>query len=141
MVSFFWPIALVILSNIVYQICAKEVPSSMNPLASLTITYLVGALVCILLYYVLNKDANILLEYTKTNWAPFLLGFVIVGLEVGYIYAYKAGWLVSNAFIVQSVIVAIILLLVGYFLYKETITWTKILGVCICLIGLYFINK
>lgn len=141
MYSYLWPITLVIISNIVYQICAKEVPSSMHPLASLTLTYIVGAIVSAILYYALNKEANLLQEYTKTNWAPFLLGLVIVGLEVGYIYAYKVGWFVNNAFLVQSVIVAIGLLLVGFFLYKESITYSKLLGLLICLIGLYFMNK
>ena len=34
-----WPLALVVASNVAYQICAKSVPGGMNPFASLTITY------------------------------------------------------------------------------------------------------
>ena len=30
MFSYIWPIALVVLSNVVYQICAKSVPEGMN---------------------------------------------------------------------------------------------------------------
>lgn len=71
-------------------------------MASLTVTYIVGAVASFILYYCTNKDANILQEYRKLNWAPFLLGLVIVGLEVGFIYAYKAGWPVSAAQIVQA---------------------------------------
>ena len=44
-------IALVVFSNIVYQICAKGVPKEMDAMASMTITYLVGQYVlplCIL---------------------------------------------------------------------------------------------
>ena len=33
-----------------------------------------------------------------------------------------------------------VLLLVGYFLYHEALTWNKLLGAVICLIGLIFIN-
>ena len=36
MFSYVWPIALVILSNAVYQICAKSLPDGIHPLASLT---------------------------------------------------------------------------------------------------------
>ena len=36
--------------------------------------------------------------------------------------------------------VAAALLLVGYLLYREALTWNKIVGVVICLIGLGFIN-
>lgn len=140
MFSFIWPIGLVVLSNVVYQVAAKEVPTKINPLASLTVTYLVGAIVSLILYYVLNKDANILTEYTKLNWAPFVLGLSVVGLEVGFICSYKAGWAVSTASIVQSAFLAIILIFVGYFVYKEQLTWNKIVGILVCLVGLGFIN-
>lgn len=140
MFNYIWPIGLVVLSNVFYQICAKSVPDNMNPLASLTITYLIGAAASLILYYLLNKDANIISEYGKMNWAPIVLGVVIVGLEVGYIYAYKAGWTVSTAQIVQSAILAGILIFVGYALYKEAITWNKIAGVIVCLCGLRLIN-
>ena len=39
-----WPIALVVFSNIIYHICAKGLAKDMNTMASMTITYLVGAL-------------------------------------------------------------------------------------------------
>ncbi|NLJ87843.1 MAG: EamA family transporter [Epulopiscium sp.] len=140
MLSYVWPLALVVLSNVFYQISAKSVPKEMNPFVSLTITYAIGAVSSLILYYLLNKDTNIFYEYSKVNWAPFVLGFVVVGLEVGYIYAYKAGWPVSVAQIVQAAVLAIILIFVGYFLYKESLTWNKIVGIIVCLLGLGLIN-
>ncbi|MBR4720891.1 MAG: EamA family transporter [Clostridia bacterium] len=140
MFSYIWPIALVILSNTAYQICAKSVPKTIDPFASLTVTYIVGAFMSAVLYFSLNRETNLIEEYAKLNWAPVVLGIVVVGLEVGWIYAYKAGWQVSTGFIVQSAILAAILIAVGYFLYRESITWNKILGIVICLIGLVFIN-
>ncbi|MCQ2530381.1 MAG: DMT family transporter [Lachnospiraceae bacterium] len=138
--SYVWPLGLVVVSNVFYQICAKSVPEKMNPFASLTITYIVGAVVSLILFFALNKGGNLIQEYQKTNWAPFVLGLVIVGLEVGYIYAFKAGWSVSVAQIVQSVVLAVILIFVGYLLYKESITWNKIVGIIVCLAGLGLIN-
>lgn len=140
MLNYVWPIALIVLSNVFYQICTKTVPGGMNPLASLTITYVIGAAASFTLYYALNKDANIILEFSKVNWAPFVLGFAIVGLEVGYIYAYKAGWSISTAQIVQAAVLAVILIFVGYLLYHETITWNKAVGIVVCLAGLVLIN-
>lgn len=140
MISYVWPIVLVVLSNTVYQICAKSVPEEINPFASLTVTYLVGAFICAILYYVLGTDGNLAKEYGKLNWAPFVLGIVIVGLEAGWIYAYKAGWQVSTGFIVQSAFLAVVLLFVGYFLYHEALTWNKMIGVIICLVGLVILN-
>ena len=140
MFSYIWPIALVIISNIAYQICAKSVPKDIDPFASLIITYLVGAAASAILYYALGSDGNLLSESRKLNWAPIVLGIVIVGLEAGWIYAYKAGWQVSTGFIVQSAFLSSVLLFVGYLLYHEALTWNKIVGVVICMIGLIFIN-
>ena len=139
MLNYVWPIALVVLSNVVYQICAKSVPDGINPLASLTITYLVGAAACGILYFILG-GRNLVAEYHKLNWAPIILGVVIVGLETGWIYAYKAGWPVSTGFIVQSAFLAVALVFVGYLIYKEKLTWNKLVGVGVCLVGLVFIN-
>ncbi len=140
MFNYVWPLALVVLSNVFYNICAKSVPGGMNPLASLTVTYVVGAVISLVLYFVLNKGGNLIGEYKQLNWAPFVLGIAIVGLEVGYIYAYKAGWPVSEAQIVQAAVLAIILILVGKRLYAEAITWNKITGIAVCLGGLVLIN-
>ena len=140
MFSIVWPIALVVLSNVAYQICAKSVPEAMNPFASLTITYLVGAVASGILFFILGHGENLIQEYRKMNWAPLVLGIVIVGLEAGWIYAYKAGWQVSTGFIVQSAFLAVVLIFVGHLLYHEAMTWNKLVGVGICLVGLVFIN-
>ena len=68
-------------------------------------------------------------------------GVALVGLEAGFIYAYKAGWPVSTASIVQSAFLSLALLVVGALLYQEVVTTGKVLGAVICLVGLYFLSK
>ena len=141
MFNYIWPIILVVLSNVFYHICAKSTPSDMHPLASVTVTYLVGAAASAILYFILNKGGNLVKEYEKLNWAPFVLGIVIVGLEVGSIYVYRAGWTISTASIVENGILAVVLMAVGYMVYHETVTVTKLIGMVVCLAGLYLINR
>ena len=43
--------------------------------------------------------------------------------------------------IFSNTLLAVILIFVGLIGYHEQISWSKILGVAICLVGLYFINK
>jgi drug/metabolite transporter (DMT)-like permease len=139
--SIYWPIVLIVLSNTFYHICAKSMPNTINPMASLTITYLTGAVMSGILYFVLNPGENLLQQYTHLNWTPFVLGISIVGLELGNIFMYKMGWNINTGYIVQSVILAVVLLFVGFLFYKEMITWTKVVGIAICMVGLYFITK
>lgn len=141
MLSYLWPLALVVLANTVYQICAKSTPADMNPLASLTVTYTVAALFSAILFFATSRGGNLLREYSHLNWAPFVFGLALVGLEVGFIYAYKAGWPVSTASLVQSAFLAVVLIFVGFLLYKEQITLSKVAGIAICMVGLYFINR
>ena len=138
--SYVWPMALVVASNVFYQICTKSVPEEVDPFASLIVTYLVAAAAAAGLYFALGSGGNLLKECGKLNWTSYVLGIVIIGLEAGWIYAYKAGWQVSTGFIVQSAMLAGALLFVGYLLYHESLTWNKLVGVAICLAGLIFIN-
>lgn len=140
MFSYIWPLALVIVSNLVYQICAKSIPSGLNPFASLTISYLLAAFISFLFYFLLNKESNIFAEYRKLNWSSFLLGLSLLGMELGWIYAFKAGWEISTAQIIQSAILGSLLLLVGIIFFKEKVSWNKFLGIAICLVGLVVIN-
>ena len=139
--NYIWPIALLVFSNTVYQICAKEVPSNMDTFASMTITYAVGTICSAIMFFAFNRGSNLIAEYGKTNWAPFALGVSVVGLEVGFICAFKNGWSVSTAQVVQAAFLAVVLIFVGALLYKEAITANKIIGIVMCMIGLWFINR
>ena len=89
----------------------------------------------------MNPEQNILTEWKSLNWAAYVLGVAIVGLEVGSIYMYKVGWAVNTGYIVKAGILAVALITVGYFLYKEELSTTKVAGIAVCLLGLYLINK
>lgn len=125
MFFYIWPIALVVLANTAYQICTKSIPDSMNPFASLTVTYIIGAVASIILYYIFDKNANLFQEYKKLNWAPIVLGLVIVALEAGWIFAHKAGWQISTAQIVQSAVLGTILFFSALFTIKNRLHGIK----------------
>ena len=140
MFAYIWPIALVVLSNVLYQIAAKSTPEGIHPLASLTVSYLIAAVLSAVLYFALTRGGNIFAEYSKLNWSAIVIGIVLVGLEAGAIFAYKAGWEVSVSYIVQSAFIAVALLAVGILLFHEPVKWTKIVGLVVCLGGLVLLN-
>lgn len=141
MFSYIWPLVIIVVSNTVYQICAKAIPSQMNVYASMTVTYAVATVFSLVAFFVTFKGGNIFKEFSYSNWATFLLGVVITGLELGFIFAYGAGWKVSTLSTVSNAFLAVALIFVGLIGYKETIDFNKIIGVVICLVGLWFINK
>lgn len=141
MFNFIWPAAIIVFSNILYQICAKGIPEQMNTYASMTVTYAVATLFSAVMFFITTRGGNILQQFKLSNWATVILGVVITGLEVGFIYAYKAGWKVSTLATVTNAFLAIALIFLGFFMYREAITWSKVVGVLICLVGLWFIKR
>lgn len=140
-VSMYWPILLVVLSNTFYNICAKATPQDVNPFASLSVTYLVGAAASLAVYFLTTGSPALLAEYGKLNWSSFVLGLAIVGLESGFIYMFRAGWPISVGQVVTSILLSVVLVFVGYLFYHEAITVNKIAGILICMAGLYLLNK
>jgi len=141
-INYIFPIFLIILSNVFYNICAKSIPGNLNPFASLTITYGVATIFTFFMFFFNNKlSKETFLQFKNVNWTSFLLGIIIVGLEYGYIQAYRAGWSISTCSLVANISLAIILLFIGVLLYKEYISINQIVGILICIVGLFFINK
>lgn len=139
--SLYWPIVLAVCADIVYQISAKSTPDTLNPFASLTITYIIGAAISLVIFYITSAGGNFIAELKQINWTALALGFAIVGLEAGSIYMYKVGWNINTGYLVKSIFLALALIIVGYFLYKEQVSGTKIAGIAVCMLGLFLINK
>ncbi len=139
--SYFWPMLLVIGANVVYHVTTKEAPA-INPFLSLVVTYAIGALVSLFLYFITaaQESHNLFQEIKGLNWASFLLGIAIVGLEAGYIYLYRAGWKISLGPVVCNTAAAALLLIIGFLLYRETLTPRQIIGGLLCLAGMFIIN-
>ena len=135
-----WPILVVILSNTFYNVCMKSMPGDVNPFGALMVTYLVAAIVSgIIFVYVVGLN-NVGVELSKINWTSVVLALAIVGLEVGYVFVYRAGWTVSTATVVANIGLACVLIFVGYFLYKENVSINQIVGIIVCMFGLVLIN-
>lgn len=117
-----WPILIVILSNTFYNVCMKSMPGDVNPFGALFITYIVSAIITLIIFVVMVKPENVVSEISKVNWTSIVLAFAVVGLEFGYVFAYRAGWTVGTATVVANIGLACVLVFVGYFLYKENVS-------------------
>ena len=136
-----WPLLLIVGSNCFYHICAKSMPEEAHTFGALTVTYLIGAAISAVTFVVSVRPANVLAELHKLNWAPFVLGLAIVGLEAGNVFLYRAGWKISVGSVVGNISLAIVLLFVGYFLFREQITVRQLIGIAVCALGLFLITK
>jgi len=141
LVMYIMPIALIVLSNVVYNICQKSTPHSANPYVALLVTYLTAALLTVIIYQFNKGEKGFWNAVGDLNWTSLALGIAIVGLELGFLLAYRVGWNISLGSLVANSIVALALIPIGILLYHEGFEFNKIVGVVLCLAGLILINK
>ena len=135
-----WPILMVILANTFYNICMKSMPADVNPFGALMVTYFVAAIISGIIFLYSVGSSNVADGLSKINWTSIVLALAIVGLEVGYVFVYRAGWAVNTASVVANIGLALMLLVVGYFLYRENVSFNQIVGIFVCMFGLVLIN-
>jgi len=136
MFLFYFSVTLAIMSNALYYIIQKSTPDNVNPILSLIITYLIALVSCILIYPLYPHDSSLIVSLKRLNWTSMCLGFTIVGLETGFLLAFRAGWNISITGIFVNGIAALILIPIGILLFKESISWINAAGILLCIIGL-----
>ncbi|SHI09747.1 EamA family transporter [Desulfosporosinus lacus] len=141
MIMYFFPIVLIVTSNIIYNVCQKSTPHSANPFSALLVTYLTAAVLTLIAFPFYKTDKGFFQSFHQLNWTSFALGVAIIGLELGYLLAYRAGWNLSVGSLVANIILAIMLIPIGILFYKEGFAVNQIIGVVFCMVGLVLINK
>ena len=137
--NYIWPVLLILGSNIAYNLMTKSTPAQVNPFASLTVTYLVAAVFSFILL-LFSSSGHPMADFREVNWTGVVLGMAIVGLELGYICLYRAGWNISVGSLVANVLLAACLLVIGLVVFKEAVGVKQMLGIAVCLCGLVLIN-
>jgi uncharacterized membrane protein len=133
-------IALSVISNVLYHIFQKLTPSDVNPLIALLVTYVVAAAICLVLLPLFPLQIGLIESVKQINWASIALGFAIVGLEAGYLLAYRAKWNISLASMVGNVAMALVLVPVGLLFFREKLSAANYAGLILCVIGLVLVN-
>nr|MDD6336006.1 EamA family transporter [bacterium] len=141
MLNLIWPILIVVTANTCYHICAKSMPGGVQPFASLTVMYMIAALLSLALFFITSQDKSIIAEVHKLNWTSLVLGIAIIGLEFGNICIYRAGWDISKGSLVANISLACVLVIVGAVGYKESISVRQIIGMVLCVAGIILVSK
>lgn len=134
-------IVMIVASNVIYNVSQKSTPEKANPFSALLVTYLTATILTLVAYQFFKAEKGFLQSLKDINWTSIALGVAIVGLELGYLLAYRAGWNISVGSLVANIILALILIPVGVLFYKEGFELNKIFGAVLCIAGLVLINK
>jgi uncharacterized membrane protein len=137
---FWFAMILTIVSNVFYHIFQKITPHEANPALALAVSYFAAGVVCLLLLPVFPLKQGLWDSLKQLNWASFALAFTLVGLEIGFLLAYRAGWSINLAGLASNATVSILLLPIGLWVFRDQLTRTNAVGVVFAILGLILMN-
>lgn len=135
-INMLWPILLLVFSSTFYNLSSKAMPKNVQPLASLTISYIIAAILSFILFIVTSDDKNFMKELKYINWTSVVLGCSIVAVELAYIFIYRSGWKMGVGTLIGNVAVTCVLLIIGFLVFKEHLSLRQGIGIIVCLIGM-----
>lgn len=135
--KFWWPIGLILFCSTAYQVGVKEISTGIHPLTALVLTYLSASFASFILYFFLAPQGeNRKKEIFSWNPSALGLGFSIVGIELGVVYMYRAGWTVQTSFILTNSLIVAALMAAGALFYKEKLKLRQLAGAALTLAGI-----
>jgi drug/metabolite transporter (DMT)-like permease len=135
--AFWFPMVLAIVSYMIYHSSQKMLSNSLNPLFITSLAYSLAMLISWTLFFCIP-----LVGYEKStfSWPILAIAVGVVGLDVGFLLAYRAGWGISSAPLFANVTLALAVLPIGLLIFKEKLTALNIAGVLCCVVGLILLR-
>ena len=133
-------ITVAILSSMLYHVFIKLTTQGAHPAVSLIVTYAVAAVLCGGLLLFLPLKTTLADAFRQLNWASYALALAIVGLEMAYILAYRAGWRISIAAVLVNTTVTMLLIPIGLLAFKERLSPLNVAGILVAIAGLVMMN-
>ena len=141
MLIFVAPLLLNVFGNAVYNVAGKGTPQKVNSFATLSLSYMVGLILCVGLFYATNPGGNIFAAFASANWASYVLGVTIVFIDLSLILLYRVGWDVSIGSLIANIGVSLASVVIGVACFGESMTMLKAAGIVVCILGLYVVNS
>ena len=139
-IMFYLSMIIAIISIVFYQIFQKGISNNVNPAVSLIVTYVISIIVSLILYFIFPSTEGFRDSLKNVNYASYLLGIAVVGIEIGFLLIYRSGWKLGIAAPFSSSITNVLLIFIGLVVFKEHLTGVKLIGLLFCMVGIFMIS-
>ncbi len=116
-----------------YHLSIKAQPAAVNPFLPLAAAYFIAFFVCVAGLFLWNDGTRALAALRPS---VLWLALSVVGIEVGFLLAYRAGWNVGYAALLVNVCSTLALIPISLWFFKDQISAQKLVGVVLSMAGL-----
>lgn len=128
------PVVVAVISGVLYHVSQKSAGSISTPWAILTPAYAVALTVSLLLWRHSGGGTELLRRPALLASAG-VIGLAIVGIEAGFLLAYRAGWPLSYTSLLVNVAVGALLAVLGTWGLQEGLSLTRAIGLGLSVLG------
>ncbi|MBX9348404.1 hypothetical protein [Chromobacterium piscinae] len=135
---FFAALLLAVAGSVVYHLSIKQLPQAVNPFFSLAVSYGLAMSLCLAGMWWLPAGQR---GMSALNWSSLGVALGILGIEMGFLLAYRAGWNLGYAALSSNVLSTALLLPIGYWLFRENLSPGRLAGLGLSLAGLWMMLR
>ncbi len=136
----YFSMLLTIGSSALYHFSQKWIPAGVHPIVSVIVTYTVSLTICLVLLLFMQPKEGFWQAVRQLNWASYVLALSLIGLEIGFLLVYRAGWNIGLAAVLVNVVASLILIPLALWVFHQKLSWVNVAGVLVCLVGLVMLN-
>src|SRR2546430_6223839 len=119
----------------------KSIVPGVHPMASLVMSYATSLVACLVVVPFAPGGVTFVRSIKDLNWATYVVGLSIVGVELAILLAYRAGWRISLASVGAKLATALLVVIIGVVGYREHLAARHVVGLLICLGGLVLVAR
>ncbi len=112
-----------------------------NPFATLSVSYFSAGILTFLLMLAVGLKCRSRNRIGVINWRSFVIGIALAGVDSGIFYAYQNGSSLISTPLLFSAAQAIMTILVGVFFFREHLSKKNLIGIVMCIIGVFLTLK
>lgn len=129
---------LAVFGIVFYHLAQKAQPSDISMFWLLAIAYFTAGILCVVICLLMPSVRP---ETIAIPPAAPLLGLAFITIEMGYFWVYRSGWNIGVAGAVGTTAATLILLPIGVTVFGDSLASSNLLGLFLCVIGLFLTVK
>jgi drug/metabolite transporter (DMT)-like permease len=141
MLNYYFPFGLAVGGGVLYHLAQKSIPKGMSPFVATIFAYAIGIFLCAICAVIYPSGKSLMDSVKESNWAVLGLGFGVAAIELGFLLAYRAGWKIGITTIATNVAITVVLIPVGFVVFKDQLSPRNLVGLAFCILGLILVVR